>query len=155
MRHEILEYQRNELALTLAVESSPNGILMHNAAGVIQFANRAIESLFGYHRSELIGSTMEMLLPTRFRVRHQKDRDTFSHSESSKVMAGRDLWGLPKDGVEIPLQVYVNRIESDIGDLILCTVIDIAERVKYQKLLDSPSNPPRLQIAPRATFWRA
>ncbi len=52
-------------------------------------------------------------------------------------MAGRDLCGLRKDGMEIPLQVYLNRIETDTGELILCTIIDIAERVRYQGQLES------------------
>jgi PAS domain S-box-containing protein len=135
LRHEISDYKRNQEALTLAVESSPNGLVMLNAAGEIQFANRAVENLFGYRRSELLGNTMETLLPPRFRERHHHFRQAFSRSES-KEMVGRDLWGLRKDGVEIPLQVHVNRIETDIGTLILCTVIDIAERVKHERQLE-------------------
>ena len=119
-------------ALTLAVESAPNGLLMLNSAGQIRSVNRAVEKLFGYSRSELVGQTVETLLPARFRARHLRYRDTFN----MKAMAGRDLCGLRKDDVEIPLQVYLNRIETGSGELILCTIIDIAERVQYERQLE-------------------
>ncbi len=135
LRHQISDCKRNQDALMLTVESSPNGLMMLNSAGVIQFANRAAEDLFGYSRNELVGLTVEALLPERFRARHQQQRDGFN-GESAKVRAGRDLCGMRKDGVEIPLQVQINRIATDIGDRILCTVIDIAERVKYEHQLE-------------------
>jgi signal transduction histidine kinase len=77
-----------------------------------------------------------VLLPERYRQRHLEYRDTFNQDKNMKAMAGRDLWGLRKDGVEIPLQVYLNRIETGSGELILCTIIDIAERVQYQHQLE-------------------
>ncbi len=135
-RHAISDYMGNQEALMLAVESAPNGLLMLNSSGVIQFANRAVENIFGYTRQELIGRTVETLLPDRFRARHQHQRKAFSSDESRKAIAGRDLSGLRKDGAEVPVQVQLNRIETDMGDLILCTVIDIAERIKHQKQLE-------------------
>lgn len=133
--HDISGYKREQEALMLAVESAPSGQLMLNAAGRIQSVNRAVETLFGYTRQELIGGPVETLLPHRFRIGHLRHRDAFNSSESMKAMAGRDLSGMRKDGVEIPLQVYLNRIETDAGELILCTIIDIAERVRYEQQL--------------------
>ncbi len=108
--------------LILAVESAPSGLLILNSSGVIQYANRAVEKLFGYTRQELIGCRVETLLPQR--------------PEATKVTMGRDQLGLCKDGVEIPLQVFLNRIETDAGELILCTILDIAERVRHQHQLE-------------------
>lgn len=136
LRHDISGYKRDQAALGLAVESAPNGLLMLDSAGRIQSVNAAVEKLFGYTRNELIGRSVETLLPPRYRSRHQEYRDAFSNSESTKAMAGRDLSGLRKDGVEIPLQVYLNRIATDSGELILCTITDIAERVRYQHQLE-------------------
>ena len=136
VRHDISGYKRDQEALVLAVESAPSGLLMLNALGQIQSVNRAVERLFGYSREELIGSRVEVLLPERFRTRHTKHRDEFNRSESMKAMAGRDLAGLRKDGSEIPLQVHLNRIDAEAGELILCTIIDIAERVQYEQQLE-------------------
>jgi two-component system, sensor histidine kinase len=136
LRHDISRYKRAQEALVLAVESAPNGLLMLNSAGLIQSANRAVESLFGYQREELIGRKVEMLLPERYRARHLGHRDNFNSNKDMKAMAGRDLVGLRTDGVEIPLQLYLNRISTHTGELILCTIIDIAERVRYQQQLE-------------------
>jgi PAS domain S-box-containing protein len=136
VRLDISNYKKNQEALVLAVESATSGLLMLNASGEIQSANRAVESLFGYTRFELAGNPVEVLLPARFRQRHLGHREGFNQNKNMKAMAGRDLWGLRKDGVEIPLQVYLNRIETGSGELILCTIIDIAERVQYQRQLE-------------------
>ena len=135
LRHDITGYKRDQEMLGLAVESAPNGLLMLNDEGRIRSVNRAVENLFGYTRTELAGRTMETLLPERLRGRHLVHRETFIASHSLKAMVGRDLLGLRKDGVEIPVQVYLNRIETDTGELILGTIVDIAERVRQEQQL--------------------
>src|ERR1700722_14578963 len=134
--HDISGYRREQEALTLAVESAPSGLLLLNSLGVIQSANRAVEVLFGYPREELMGRQVEMLLPERFRDRHLEYRDNFNSNKEMKEIFGRDLIGLRKDGAEIPLQLYLNRIDTHTGELILCTIIDSAERVRYQQQLE-------------------
>ena len=136
IRHDISSFKRDQEVLALAVESAPNGLLMLDSSGIIRSANRAVEVLFGYQREELAGRTVEMLLPERFRGRHLGHRADFNGNKSMKAMAGRDLLGLSKDGMEIPLQLYLNRIDTHTGELILCTIIDIAERVRYQQQLE-------------------
>ena len=123
--HDISGYKGDQEALTLAVESAPSGLLMLNSGGMIQSVNRAVETLFGYQREELIGQKVEMLLPVRVRDWHLGFRE-----------ASRDSIGLRRDGVEIPLQVYLNKFDTHSGELILCTIIDIAERVDYQQQLE-------------------
>ena len=135
LRHEIPSYKRDQEALALAVGEAPNGLLMLNSAGLIHSTNRAVESLFGYSRQEMMGHKVEMLLPERYRTRHLGHRDRFNSNKDTKAMAGRDLIGLRKDVIEIPLQLYLNRIDTHMGELILCTVIDIAERVRYRQQL--------------------
>jgi len=134
LRHDISGYKQE--ALVLAVESTPNGLLMLDSAGHIQSANRAVEKLFGYTRDELLGCVVEKLVPERFRAHHLIHRDAFSKGEPTAALPGRDLAGQRKDGVEIPLQIYLNRIDTHTGELILCTIIDIAERVRYQRELE-------------------
>jgi PAS domain S-box-containing protein len=136
LRHDISRYKRDQEVLVLAVESAPNGLLMLDRTGQIQSANHAVEVLFGYQREELTGRKVEMLLPERYRTRHLGHRDGFNENKKTNAMAGRDLVGLRKDGVEIPLQLYLNRIDAHTGELILCTIIDIAERVRYQQQLE-------------------
>ncbi len=136
LRHDISRFKMDQEVLMLAVESAPSGLLMLDRTGQIQSANRAVELLFGYKREELAGRKVEMLLPERYRARHLQHRDTFNENKQTNAMAGRDLVGLRKDGIEIPLQLYLNRMDTHIGELTLCTIIDIAERVRYQQQLE-------------------
>jgi len=51
----------------LAVEACPNGMVMTDGAGKIVLVNTETERLFGYRRDELIGETIEVLVPERLR----------------------------------------------------------------------------------------
>jgi PAS domain S-box-containing protein len=135
VRLDISGYKRDQETLTAAMETAPSGLLILSPAGEILSANRAVESLFGYARAELAGRQMEMLLPARFREGHARQRAAFGRDADRRTMAGRDLTGLRKDQREIPLHVYLHRIDTDSGERILCTIIDIAERLEYERRL--------------------
>src|SRR5580704_978047 len=140
VRHDISHYKREQEALLLALESTPNGLLMLDSAGRIRSANLAVEKLFGYNRQELVGSAIEQLVPERYRCGDAALPEVFSDSPNRKALDGRDLTGLRKDGVEIPLQVYLNRIVTGTGtgtgsgELTLCKIIDNQERFHQQQL---------------------
>ncbi len=78
---------------------------------------------------------VEVLLPESLRRQHEDQRTRFNRDPSIRSMDARDLLGRHQNGQEIPLQVYLNRIEAPQGTLIVCTIIDIAERVRYQEQL--------------------
>src|SRR5579863_143020 len=136
LRHDISDFKRTQETLMLAVESAPNGLLMCNADGEIHYVNRAIEELFGYGRNELMGMKVEILVPERLRSPHLRHREAFHENKAKRAMAGRDLFGLRKDGTEIPIQINLNRLETDTGEMIILTIIDIAERLSHQKQLE-------------------
>jgi two-component system, sensor histidine kinase PdtaS len=88
-------YSYTEEMMRLAVEASPNGMVMANKEGEIVLVNRATEILFGYERSELIGYSLEKLLPQRFREHHPVYRKDYFDSPLTRAMGhGRDLYGL-------------------------------------------------------------
>jgi PAS domain S-box-containing protein len=136
LRPDVSGYQRDQEALMLAVESAPSGLLILDSDGKIQSVNRAVEKLFGYSRTELAGCSVEALLPERLGSRRLGNREAGNGGETGQAMVVNDVLGLRKDGAEIPLQVFLNRIETDTGERILCTIIDIAERVRYQEQLE-------------------
>lgn len=112
-------------------ESNPNGILAIDRAGVIRLANSSLQAMFGYTRAELIGQPVEMLLPARFRDGHKALRDSFITDPSTKQMgAGRDLYGLRKDGAEIPIEIGLSSFAAAGEVMALAIVIDITERAR-------------------------
>jgi PAS domain S-box-containing protein len=116
------------------VESAPNAMVLVNETGQIALVNTQTEKLFGYERKELIGNKIEMLIPQRFSNHHPHHRDEFFQKPRTRSMgAGRDLFGLRKDGSEVQVEIGLNPIETKEGNMVLASIIDITER-KVQEL---------------------
>jgi PAS domain S-box-containing protein len=121
----------------LAVEACPNGMLMTDSAGTIVLANSATERLFGYRRSELIGQTIEILIPERMRKRHAGHRARYAeHPRVRMLEASRSLLGLRQDGSEFPVEIGLNPIRAMDGLFVLNVVIDISDRQRVDRLKD-------------------
>jgi PAS domain S-box-containing protein len=123
------------------IDSTPNGLVMVDHKGIICLANAAIEKMFAYDRTELIGKSIETLVPQRVRDQHIKDRTAYSEAPQARPMGGnRDLFGRRKDGSEFACEIGLNTVSTVDGEMILASVLDITERKKnessIQKLLD-------------------
>jgi PAS domain S-box-containing protein len=117
------------------VEACPSGMVAVDRGGVIVMLNAAIERMFGYERSELIGRPVEMLTPPRPHGEHGCWRaDFLHHGEAARSGDGRRLAGMRKDGTEIVVEIGFNPIESH--QLILGTITDISERRRSERLKD-------------------
>jgi PAS domain S-box-containing protein len=131
---DITERKRAEEGFRIAVEASPNGMLMVDASGVILMVNAQVEKEFGYSRSELLGKPVEMLLPHGVRDKHKLHRaDFFARPEPRRMGEGRELFGLRKDGVEFPVEIGLNPIRTDAGVRVLASVVDITERRRAEE----------------------
>ena len=119
----------SETRFRLVVEAAPNAMVMINGAGEIVMVNAQAERVFGYSRAELLGQPVEMLVPARFRRHHPELRRAFFADPRPRPMgAGRDLYGLKKDGSEFPVEIGLNPIETDEGPMVLSAIVDITER---------------------------
>ena len=126
---DITERKRSVEQFRLAIEAAPTGMLMMNHEGVIVLVNFQIEKLFGYPRAELLGQRIELLVPERFRSRHPGFRASFFGDPKSRAMGGgRELYGLRKDGAEVPIEIGLNPLQTPEGAFVLSSVVDITER---------------------------
>jgi PAS domain S-box-containing protein len=126
---DITERKRSVEQFRLAIEAAPTGMLMMDEDGAIVLVNAQVEKLFGYPRAELLGQKIEMLVPVRFRVRHPHFRKDFFGDPKARAMGGgRDLYGLRKNGTEIPIEIGLNPLRTSDGDFVLSSVVDITER---------------------------
>ncbi|MDB6062349.1 MAG: histidine kinase [Verrucomicrobiaceae bacterium] len=118
----------------LVVESAPSAMVMINESGKIEMVNAQAERVFGYSRSELLGRAVEMLVPERFRKHHPQMRKSFYSDPQSRPMgAGRDLFGLRKDGSEFPVEIGLNPIETEQGPMVLSAIVDISDRKQKEE----------------------
>ncbi|MGH8504760.1 MAG: putative bifunctional diguanylate cyclase/phosphodiesterase [Stenotrophobium sp.] len=121
--------------LGLVIEAAPNAMVMVDAAGLIALVNSQAEKLFGYSRTELLGNTIEMLVPKKFRNDHDSLRTGFSrHPETRSMGAGRDLFGLRKDGSEVPIEIGLNPLHMGKDLFVLASIIDITARKRMEEL---------------------
>lgn len=133
---DISERKRYEKRLRLVVEAAPSGMVMVDRKGCIVLVNSHIEKLFGYEREQLLGKPIETLIPRKYRKKHPAQRDGFFQAPSTRAMGvGRDLFGLHKDGSEIPVEIGLNPISMEDEEFVLASVVDITERKIAEQIL--------------------
>ncbi len=99
-----------EQNVRVLIESAPNGIVVVDNRGNIRLINAGTERLFGYNRSELVGKSVEVLVPNRQADTHQALRKIFLQAPETRMMgAGRELSGRRNDGSEFPVEIGLNR----------------------------------------------
>jgi PAS domain S-box-containing protein len=129
----LTELRRSEETFRLALEAAPTAILIVGREGRITLANSLTERLLGYSRQELIGSSIEDLVPVRYRHGHGKYRRDFFASLSRRPMgAGRDLFALRQDGSEVPVEIGLSPFQSDGTVFVLAAITDITERKRAE-----------------------
>lgn len=129
LTNEIESRNRAEERFRRAVEFAPNAMVMTNREGVIEMVNKQTEQIFNYARSELIGKSVEILVPMRFRELHPDLRATFYAEPGSRPMGeGRNLCGVRKDGSEVPVEIALNPVDTDEGMKVLAAIVDISDR---------------------------
>ncbi|MGD0740275.1 MAG: sigma 54-interacting transcriptional regulator [Terracidiphilus sp.] len=115
-------------------EFSPDAILVSDGNGVMRAANPRAEELFGYASEELIGQPVEMLVPARFRNGHPRHRENYSaHPRTRQMGAAMNLFGLRKDGTEIPVDIMLKPIETADGPAVMTFIRDATEQRAAQE----------------------
>jgi PAS domain S-box-containing protein len=132
---DITERKRGDEQFRLAIEAAPTGMLLMNLTGAIELVNAQIEALFGYPRAELLGKQIEMLVPERFRTHHPGFRGEFFSAPRARAMgAGRDLYGLRKDGTEVPIEIGLNPLHTPEGTFVLSSIVDLSQRHEIDRI---------------------
>lgn len=125
----------SEITFQLIVESSPNAIILINKEGNVAYLNQRTEKLFGYQKSEIMGKSVETLIPERFRNHHPAYRDSFFRDPGERGMGvGRDLYALRKDQTEFPVEIGLSPIVTMTGTMVLASIIDITERKRAEEM---------------------
>lgn len=129
-------FTTDEQRLRLIIEAAPSGMIMVDHNGIIVLVNSQIEKLFGYTREELLGQTIELLVPHSAKASHPAYRAAFFAEPKTRSMgSGRDLYGLKKDGSQLPVEIGLNPLVMEQQAFVLASVVDITERKRSEELL--------------------
>jgi protein-histidine pros-kinase len=99
--------------LRQALDAAPDGIAVVDATGAIVFVNPMLEQLFEYPRDELVGMSVEMLLPESSRSVHAGHRAGYAaHPRTRSMGTGLDLQGRRRSGDEFPIEISLSPLHS-------------------------------------------
>jgi|GEM_PF-718565 len=119
----------NEERFQLALEASPNAILVADAENRIAFANAQTQHIFGYSQEELLNQPLDVLIPKASRQAHAHHVEGFRQEPQMRFMgAGREVRGLRKSGEEFPAEIALGPFRY-AGQLnVIAFVADISGR---------------------------
>lgn len=117
-------------------ELASDALILIDQHGQIVLANGQIEHIFGYRREELLGHSIEMLIPDRFHSRHVEHRAEFFESPRARPMGtGLELLGRRKDGSEFPVDINLSPLKTSEGIYVKAAVRDVTDRKESQERL--------------------
>ena len=129
----------SEVQANLIIDTAPDGIIVTNSMGRIVRVNPRVKALFGYTKEELLGHTVEILMPDTLRSAHVQKREDYMEQPVYRRPRNYDIsvpmLGLRKDGSEFPMELGLSPFSIGNEDHVVVTVRDISDRIAAEKAL--------------------
>jgi PAS domain S-box-containing protein len=110
-------------------EAAAQAIFIVDQPGRIRMANPATEKMFGFDAAELLGQSVDMLLPEHLRAGHAAHRTQYFNKPQTRPMGlGMDLQARRKDGTMFYAEISLSHVDSAQGTLAVAFVTDISKR---------------------------
>jgi PAS domain S-box-containing protein len=126
-------------ALMLAqpvLEALPDGLVLADGMGRVDFVNRRLEELSGYDRSEILGYPIEVLVPKELRTSHEQLRAAFYRAPRNRPMGtGIETRLRRKDGTDLRVEIQLCPAEVEGEPTVIAAVRDVSERKEAELLV--------------------
>jgi len=117
------------------LEAAPDAMVVINQQGTIVLVNAQTEKVFGYARAELLGRSVEVLVPEALKDVHRKHRAQYVREPHVRSMgSGLDLMARRMDGTEFPVEISLAPLAADDGLLISAAVRDVSSKRREERL---------------------
>lgn len=143
-------FKQNEKVMQVASES----IIVTDSRGIIVKVNAFTDTLFGYQHDELLGQSIQVLVPPRQREAHLREMGHYQDDPEARPMSVRqDLTALCKDGSEIPVNISLGPLVTEEGRFTIAAVRDIRETKAYEaRILHQATHDTLTGLPNRALF---
>jgi protein-histidine pros-kinase len=129
------ELRASELRFRSVVQSAPDAIILADETAKIISWNTGAETLFGYTEDEIMGASLETLMPPAYRDRHRAGFERFRLSGRSHIVGKTiELEGLRKDGTVFPLELSLSSWRNGDGTMFTGILRDISERKRADEM---------------------
>lgn len=133
---DVTEHKHTEEMFRTLLESAPDATIITNRKGEIVLVNAVTESLFGFSREEMIGQSIELVVPPRLREIHRKHlKNYFADPKVREMGAGIELSSFRKDGTEFPSEISLGPLVTEKGIFVFCAIRDITKRKRQEMAL--------------------
>ncbi len=142
-------WQAGETSRAL-LESAPDAVVIVNQQGTIVLVNSQTEKIFGYRREQLLGRSVEVLLPERLRQAHLDHRTKYSREPTVRpIGVFTELTARRQDGSEFPAEISLSPLHTESGVLITSVIRDSTERQQTLEALRRAHDQLEARVAER------
>ena len=120
------------------LESAPDAMVIIDERGRIAVVNGRAETMFGYNRVDMLGQSIEILLPEQLRSRHIQHRDGYLSDPVLRPMGTNlELRGRRADASEFPVEISLNAVRTANGMFVSSVIRDVTNRKEMEQELIS------------------
>ncbi|MBI2940389.1 MAG: PAS domain S-box protein [Chloroflexi bacterium] len=131
---DLVARKKAEPMFRILLDTAPDAIVIVNSSGRILLVNAQAENLFGYHRHELLGQPVEILIPEHLRSLHAGQRTRYHAAPRTRPMGiGLQLSARRKDGSEFPAEISLSPLQTEDGTLVTSVIRDVTERKRAEE----------------------
>ncbi len=129
----------SKMRIRAIMDNTVDAIITIDQKGILKTFNPAAEKIFGVSASEAIGQNISRLMPNPYREEHDEYIQRYLHTGEARIIGfGREVPGLRKDGITVPLELAVSEMFVDGQQWFIGILRDITERkLAEQELKDS------------------
>ncbi|MBW2466483.1 MAG: PAS domain S-box protein, partial [Deltaproteobacteria bacterium] len=131
------EYEKAKENYEKLLDSTPDAMLFVNARNQITIVNAQFERIFGYKQEEIVGKTLDILVPDRYNKTHRKQvKEFFRHPKMRPMGSHYEIYARRKDGSEFPADINLSPLQTEDEFLITAAVRDVTRRKEAEEQIE-------------------